>query len=150
MVSQQSFSKILIVDDTPANLLALQSVLDEPHYQLIEADSGEAALEILFKDQDFALILMDVQMPGMNGFETVELIKSRPQCARIPVIFLTAISKEEQYISKGYDSGAIDYVTKPYNPGLLQAKVSAFVDMYTVQQQLKDEIIQHGHRVRLL
>ncbi|MDX8391141.1 MAG: EAL domain-containing protein [Mariprofundaceae bacterium] len=133
-------TNILIVDDMPANLLALHSVLDAPEYQLIEAASGEDALEILFKKHDFALILMDVQMPGINGFETVELIKSRQQCADIPVIFLTAISKEEQYAAQGYATGAIDYVTKPYNPEILQAKVAAFVEMYRTKKSLLDEV----------
>jgi len=144
--------KILIVDDTPANLLALQSVLDGYGYQLIEADCGEAALEILFQDQDFALILMDVQMPGMNGFETVELIKTRQQCANIPVIFLTAINKEDKHINRGYESGAIDFVTKPYDPIFLQAKVAAFVEIYLIHQQLQREIDKRKevtHQLRL-
>jgi len=144
--------KILIVDDTPANLLALQSVLDGHGYQIIEAESGEAALEILFQDQDFALILMDVQMPGMNGFETVELIKTRQQCANIPIIFLTAINKEDKHINRGYESGAIDFVTKPYDPVFLQAKVAAFVEIYLIHQQLQREIDKRKevtHQLRL-
>ncbi len=144
--------KILIVDDVPANLLALQSVLDGNNYQLIEAASGEEALEILFQEQNFALILMDVQMPGMNGFEAVELIKTRPQCATIPVIFLTAINKEDKHISQGYESGAVDFVTKPYDPVFLQAKVSAFVDIYLTHQQLKLEVNKRKaitHQLRL-
>ncbi|MDQ6970539.1 MAG: EAL domain-containing protein [Mariprofundus sp.] len=146
----QQRCKILTVDDTPSNLLALQSVLDHKDYELIEASSGEAALEILFQDQDFALILMDVQMPGMNGFETVSFIKSRPQCASIPVIFLTAINKEKNHIDQGYESGAIDFVTKPYDPVFLQAKVAAFIEIYTVHKQLKLEIIQREEVSRQL
>ncbi|MBL4775931.1 MAG: EAL domain-containing protein, partial [Mariprofundus sp.] len=87
---------------------------------------------------------------GMNGFETVEMIKSRPQCATIPVIFLTAISKENKYITHGYESGAIDYVTKPYDPSLLQAKVAAFVEIHIVNQQLKQEIINRKEITRQL
>jgi len=131
---------ILIVDDTPANLLALHSVLDDSNYHLVDADSGKTALEILFKQQDFSLILMDVQMPGMNGFETVELIKSRSQCANIPVIFLTAISKEEKFVSQAYAKGAIDFLAKPYDPAMLQAKVAGFVELYRVKQELQDQI----------
>jgi len=140
MFSHSRKIKILIVDDTPANLLALHSVLERNDYELVEADSGEAALEVLFHDQDFTLILMDVQMPGMNGFETVKMIKSRPQCATIPVIFLTAISKENKYVTQGYTSGTIDYVTKPYNPDQLQAKVSACVKIYRANKALSHEI----------
>jgi len=141
---------ILIVDDTPANLLTLRSVLDQPAYNIIEADSGEAALEALFKQQDFALILMDVQMPDMNGFETVSLIKSRQQCADIPVVFLTAINKEDKNLIRGYATGAIDFLSKPYDPEVLQAKVAAFVDIYRVKQELKAEISKRKQSERQL
>ncbi len=151
-MSKYSKINILIVDDVPANLLALHSVLDCPDYQLIEADSGEAALEILFQQQDFALILMDVQMPGLNGFETVDMIKSRKQCANIPVIFLTAISKEDKYVKHGYRTGAIDYITKPYDAEILQGKVAAFVEIYCAKEQLRAEVIRRKkteHQLRL-
>ncbi|RMH50773.1 MAG: response regulator [Zetaproteobacteria bacterium] len=95
---------------------------------------------------------MDVQMPGMNGFETVEVIKRNRHCARIPVIFLTAISKESRYIARGYSVGAIDYLTKPVDPAILQAKVAAFVELYRTQEQLREEIAQRKraeHRLLL-
>ena len=133
-------TNILIVDDTPANLLTLHSVLADESYNIVEADCGEAALEVLFKEQDFALILMDVQMPGMNGFETVELIKSRSQCAEIPVIFLTAINSEDKHEVKAYKTGAIDFFSKPYDPDILQAKVAGFVELYCIKKQMRDEI----------
>jgi len=131
---------ILMVDDIPANLLALQALLDQPDYNLITAPSGEKALECLLTRQDFALILMDVQMPGLNGFETVTMIKKNRKCRAIPIVFLTAISKESQYVDQGYQVGAIDYLTKPYNPTVLLAKVSAFADMYRTQQSIRQEI----------
>ncbi|MDX8390840.1 MAG: EAL domain-containing protein [Mariprofundaceae bacterium] len=143
---------ILIVDDTPANLVTLRHVLDDDAYSLIEATSGEETLEILFEQPDIALILMDVQMPGMDGFETVELIKSRKQCAEIPVIFLTALSSDDAHIAKGFKSGAIDYVIKPYKPNYLQAKVAAFVEIYLTQNRLKTEILQRKeaeHQLKL-
>lgn len=131
---------ILMVDDISANLVALEALLDQPDYHLVPAASGEKALECLLVRQDFALILMDVQMPGLNGFETVRMIKQNRQCHEIPIIFLTAISKEPQYIDQGYGVGAIDYLTKPYNPTILQAKVAAFAAMYRTQQKMRAEI----------
>jgi len=131
---------MLVVDDVPANLVTLEALLDQPDYHLVTAPSGEKALECLLVRQDFALILMDVQMPGLNGFETVKMIKKNRRCNEIPVIFLTAISKETQYIDQGYDVGAIDYLTKPYNPAILQAKVAAFAAMYRTQQEMREEI----------
>jgi len=140
MIEYTLKANILIVDDAPANLLTLHSVLDDESYHVVAADCGEAALEVLFEEQDFALILMDVQMPGMNGFETVELIKSRQQCAEIPVIFLTAIDKQNKHLATAYKTGAIDFVSKPYDPDVLQAKVAAFVDIYRVKKQMQEEI----------
>lgn len=128
---------ILVVDDTPVDLLALHAVLDDGNYRWVEAQSGEQVLDILLEQHDFALILMAVQLPGMNGYDTVDMIKTRQQCASIPVIFLTANSQGAQ---RSYASGVVDYITKPYNPDLLRSKVHGFAEIYRVQQQLRKEI----------
>ena len=103
---------ILLVDDKPANLLALESLLESPDVITIKAATGNEALGILL-EYDFALVLMDVQMPDMDGFETAELMRSNERTRNIPIIFVTAISKEKQHIFKGYESGAVDYLFKP-------------------------------------
>jgi PAS domain S-box-containing protein len=126
---------ILIVDDRPENLLALEAILEPLHQRLVRASSGEEALRRLL-ERDFALILLDVQMPGMNGFETARLIKSRERTKYIPIIFLTAISKEEAYVFEGYSVGAVDYLFKPFQPEILRSKVAAFVDLYIRQRNI--------------
>src|SRR5205814_1538691 len=123
---------ILIVDDRAENLLALEAILEPLHQKLIRASSGEEALRRLL-ERDFALILLDVQMPGMNGFETARLIKSRERTKYIPIIFLTAISKEEEYVFTGYSVGAVDYLFKPFQPEILRSKVAALVDLHLKQ-----------------
>ncbi len=126
---------ILIVDDHPENLLALEAVLEPLGQHLVRAGSGEEALRRLLA-RDFALILLDVQMPGMNGFETAQLIKARERSRDIPIIFLTAISKEEVYVVRGYEAGAVDYVFKPFNPDVLRSKVAVFVELHHRREQL--------------
>lgn len=126
---------ILIVDDRAENLLALEAILEPLHQRLVRAASGEEALRRLL-ERDFALILLDVQMPGMNGFETARLIKSRERTKYIPIIFLTAISKEEAYVFEGYSVGAVDYLFKPFQPEILRSKVAAFVDLYVRQRNI--------------
>ncbi|RYG70153.1 response regulator [bacterium] len=125
---------ILLVDDRPANLLALEAVLEPLKCNLVKANSGEEALKCLL-DLDYAIILLDVQMPGMDGFETATLIKGRAKSCHIPIIFVTAINKEERFIFQGYASGAVDYITKPFDPAVLLAKISIFVDLFTFAQQ---------------
>jgi PAS domain S-box-containing protein len=120
---------ILIVDDQPANLLALAAVLEPLDCDVIQANSGQEALKCLLKN-DFAIILLDVQMPTMDGFETARLIKERTKSRHIPIIFVTAINKEERFVFQGYAAGAVDYITKPYNAEVLQAKVKVFLDLY--------------------
>ena len=117
---------------------------------LVRAHSGEEALKHVLQ-QDFAAILLDVQMPGMNGFETAQIIKSRERSRAIPIIFLTAISKEEEYVFKGYEVGAVDYMFKPFQPDILRSKVRVFVDLYRQQQQLKrqEEQLREGERREL-
>lgn len=128
--------KILIVDDRKENLLALEAVLKSPDYHLIFAGSGKEALRCLLKD-DFAVILLDVQMPGMDGFETAKLIRARKRNEHTPIIFITAIYKSTENILQGYSLGAIDYIFKPLNPETLRMKVEAFVKIHLQSQQIK-------------
>jgi CheY-like chemotaxis protein len=137
---------ILLVDDYPANLLALEAIFDGLDYNLVKATSGEAALECLLK-QDFAAILLDVQMPGMNGFETAALIRARERSRHTPIIFLTAINKSEDNVFKGYSVGAVDYLFKPIIPEILRAKVAVFVDLQKKTQEL-EEIRQREQKER--
>jgi len=126
---------ILLVDDRPENLVALESVLEELGQNLVRAHSGREALKHLL-DTDFAVILLDVQMPGMDGFETATLIRARERSQHTPIIFLTAINKTDTHVSRGYKVGAVDYVFKPYEPDILRAKVSAFVELCKKSRQL--------------
>src|SRR5690606_3311480 len=118
--------------------------------RLSRATSGEEALRQVLR-HDFAVILLDVQMPGMNGFETASLIKSRPRSRHTPIIFLTAISKEEEYVFEGYSAGAVDYMFKPLNPDILRSKVSVFVDLYLTGMQLhrQGELLRESERREL-
>jgi PAS domain S-box-containing protein len=127
---------ILLVDDVPKNLLALEAVLEPLGCNLVEATSGEAALKALLKDE-FALVLLDVQMPELDGFETAALIKQRERTRNVPIIFLTAVSKDSKQIFRGYSGGAVDYILKPFDPELLRSKVAVFVDLHQKTEQLK-------------
>ena len=127
---------ILLVDDRPENLLALEAILEPLGQLLIRATSGPDALRKVL-ETEFAVILLDVQMPGMNGFEVAEIIKSRERSRTIPIIFLSAISKEDAYVFKGYSMGAVDYVFKPFNPDVLRSKVAVFVDLYMKQCEIQ-------------
>jgi PAS domain S-box-containing protein len=127
--------EILIVDDRAENLLAIEAILERLGQKLVRAHSGDEALRLLLT-HDFAVILLDVQMPGIDGFETARLIKSRERTRYIPIIFLTAISKDEEYVFEGYSVGAVDYMTKPFKPDILRSKVNVFVDLYQKQRQL--------------
>lgn len=129
--------KILIVDDKKENLLSLQVILADLGYQFVEATSGKDALRILLKNQDFAIILMDVQMPLMDGFETAELIRQSEKLKHVPIIFLTANMNTNEYIFKGYQSGAVDYMIKPLSPEILQAKVMVFTELFRKNQELR-------------
>jgi signal transduction histidine kinase len=129
--------KILIVDDKKENLLSLQVILADSGYQFVEATSGKEALRILLKNQDFAIILMDVQMPIMDGFETAELIRQSDKLKQVPIIFLTANMITNEYIFKGYQSGAVDYMIKPLSASILQAKVKVFTDLFVTNRELR-------------
>src|SRR5580658_6322008 len=120
---------ILLVDDQPANLLALEAVLESLGQNLVRANSGEEALRQLIQ-RDFAVILLDVLMPGINGFETAALIRQRDRNSNMPIIFLTAGGKTETEMFRGYAVGAIDYLLKPIRPAVLRSKVSVLIDLF--------------------
>ena len=120
---------VLIVDDRPENLLALEAVIESLDITVIRAASGEDALRRLLTDE-VAVIILDVQMPGLDGFETAAHIKSREKTKRIPIIFLTALSTDIEHALRGYGTGAVDYLSKPFEPDVLRAKLSVFVDLY--------------------
>jgi len=131
-----TIAKILIVDDDPAKLVALHTVLDPLGENVVEARSGADALRHLLKE-DFAVILLDVRMPIMNGFETAEMIRQRPASELTPIIFVTALDQAETNMGRGYELGAVDFVFSPIVPAILRAKVSVFVELYMSQQELK-------------
>ncbi|MDR3713873.1 MAG: response regulator [Puia sp.] len=128
--------KILLVDDREDNLLSIESILEPDGYRVVKAASGRQVLKILLTEFDFALILMDVQMPNLNGFETASLIYERERLRHIPIIFITANNYGDENVFKGYRAGAVDYIYKPINPQLLRAKVAVFVDLYRKNHQL--------------
>lgn len=134
--NEKSDIKILVVDDREDNLFSIETILERDGYSVLKANSGRAALKVLLTQYDFSLILMDVQMPGMNGFETATMIYQRDKLKNIPIIFITAQNYNEEYIFKGYQMGAVDYIYKPINPDLLRAKVGVFVELYRKNQQL--------------
>jgi PAS domain S-box-containing protein len=129
-------ARILMVDDHPPNLLALEAILSPLGEEIVRASSGEDALRKLL-DGDFACILLDVQMPGLDGIETASLIKKRERNRSTPIIFLTAIAKDPSYIFRGYSQGAVDYLLKPFDPEILRTKVSVFVDLWKKGEMIK-------------
>src|SRR5438045_7041514 len=133
---KKSDIKILVVDDREDNLFSIESILEKDNYNIIKANSGRAALKILLQQHDFSLILMDVQMPDMNGLETATIIYERDKLKTIPIIFITAYNYDEDYIFKGYKMGGVDYIYKPINPELLRVTVGVFVELYRKNHQL--------------
>ncbi|WPU63854.1 hybrid sensor histidine kinase/response regulator [Peredibacter starrii] len=129
---------ILVVDDRPEGVMAVQAVLNSPNYNVVTSSSGNDALKHLLQ-MEFAVILLDVQMPGMNGFETASIIKTREKSKDIPIIFMSAVSQDEQYVYQGYGVGAIDYLLKPFDPYILRSKVAIFVDIFRKNQLIKDQ-----------
>jgi signal transduction histidine kinase len=136
-------TKILLVDDREDNLLSIESILEPVGYQLVKANSGRQALKVLLNEYDFALVLMDVKMPNLNGFETASLIYEREKLRHIPIIFITAHDHDDENVFRGYRAGAVDYIYKPINPDLLRAKISVFVELYRKTHQL----IAQEHRL---
>src|SRR5579859_2092315 len=128
--------KIMLVDDREDNLLSLETVLEPDGYRFVKANSGRQVLKLLLSDVDFALILMDVKMPNLNGFETASLIYEREKLKHIPIIFISANNYGEENIFRGYRTGAVDYIYKPVNPELLRAKVGVFIDLYRKNHRL--------------
>jgi signal transduction histidine kinase/DNA-binding response OmpR family regulator len=139
--TEQSRAAILIVDDRPDKLLVYQTILEELEQNLFTAGSGEQALKQVL-ERDFAVILLDVNMPGLNGIETAALIRKRSRSAHIPIIFITADYNDET-MSRGYALGAVDYITSPVVPEILQAKVRVFVDLYLLAQQAEQQAQEH-------
>ncbi|MFC0865114.1 two-component system response regulator [Sphaerimonospora cavernae] len=130
--------KVLLVDDREENLIALEAILSSLDVVPVRAKSGEEALKALLSS-DFALILLDVRMPGMDGFETAAHIKRRERTRNIPIIFLTVVDSAPDYAFRGYAAGAVDYLTKPFDPWVLRAKVAVFVQLYTMNQRLAEQ-----------
>jgi signal transduction histidine kinase len=129
-------ASVLIVDDTPANLVALGAVLQPLGVRIVEARSGLEAIDRVSRES-FACVLLDVQMPGMDGFEVARRLRVIEAGAEVPILFLTAIHRDEEYARKGYASGAADYITKPFDPDVLRARVKAFVDLFHQRDRLR-------------
>ncbi|MEG4841355.1 response regulator [Microcoleus sp. B9-D4] len=132
---------VLLVDDRPENLVALEAILNSPSYHLVQANSGAEALRCLL-NEDFAVILLDVQMPGMDGFETATLIRSRDRSRATPIIFITAFSSNDTHVFKGYSLGAVDYLFKPLEPEILTSKVQVFVELFQKTVEVKQQATQ--------
>src|SRR6476646_10836974 len=128
-------AKILVVDDLSENLLSYQAILEELGQEVIAVNSGEEALKEVLRN-DFAVILLDVNMPGMDGLETASMIRARKRSAHLPIIFITAFA-DDLRVSEGYAHGAVDYIASPVVPPILRAKVRVFVDLYRLTQQIR-------------
>ncbi|MFG1947477.1 two-component system response regulator [Nonomuraea sp. NPDC048826] len=139
-------AKILLVDDREENLIALEAILSSLDLVPVRARSGEEALKALL-NTEFALILLDVRMPGMDGFETAAHIKRRERTRNIPIIFLTVVDSAPDYAFRGYAAGAVDYLTKPFDPWVLRAKVSVFADLYNMNKRLAEQAALLRERV---
>ena len=135
-------AKALLVDDRRDNLMALEAILQGLPVQAVAVESGEAALKQLLTD-DFAVILLDAQMPNMDGFETAGHIKRRERTRHVPILFLTAVDYDPHLAFRGYQAGGVDYISKPFDPWVLRSKVSVFVDLWSVQSQLAVRAAEH-------
>ncbi len=127
---------ILLVDDRPENILSLEEILTKPNRRFLKAHSGNEALKMVLKHEDIGLIMLDVQMPEMDGFEVASILKANSRTRDISIIFVTAISKEEKYILKGFEEGAVDYLQKPLDINITRAKVNVFERLYHAQKNL--------------
>jgi len=137
---------ILLVDDRKENILTLESLLDTPDFNFIKAESGQEALEKLL-DYEIALVLLDVQMPGMDGYETAELMRINNRTKNIPIIFITANSIEKDHIFKGYDAGGVDFLTKPIEPIILKSKVGIFLELHRQKKELEYKTFELNAKV---
>ena len=133
-------AKILIVDDNPKNVYSFRAILRAPGLELISANSGESALQLLLANPDVNLILMDAQMPGLDGFETTELIRGQPRFRDIPILFITAVYRSDEFARRGFEVGASDYITKPVDGHVLSSKVAVFLTLERQKRQLAREI----------
>jgi two-component system sensor histidine kinase/response regulator len=139
--SEQNEFTILLVDDREENLIALEDMLAKEGRIFKKATSGNDALKIILKNADIGLVMLDVQMPGMDGFEVARILKSNPKTRHISIIFVTAISKEEQYVLKGFEEGAVDYLQKPLDVSITRAKVNVFEHLYFYQHKLAKSLV---------
>ena len=135
-MADETTIKILLVDDRPDNLMSMEIVLENQGYTFYKATSGKDALKILLKEEDFSLILLDVRMPIMDGYETAELIYQREKLKLVPIIFITGQDYEEAAMFKGYQAGAVDYIRKPFSPQILRSKVAVFAELHRKNQLL--------------
>ncbi len=133
---QKENYNVLIVDDRPENLLTLEAIIDNTELNVHKALSGNEALGLML-EHTFSLVLLDVQMPGMDGFEVAEIMRSNPRTREIPIIFITAISKERKHIFRGYEAGAVDYLYKPLDMEVLRSKINAFINFFKQQEEIK-------------
>ncbi|MGZ3891680.1 MAG: response regulator, partial [Mucilaginibacter sp.] len=138
MVDEEAV-KILIVDDNENNLLSMEVILENESYSFYKATSGKEALRILLKEEDFSVILLDVKMPIMDGYETAQLILQRDKLKYIPIIFITAQDYEDESVYKGYEAGGVDFILKPINPEILRAKVLVFTELHRKNQLLRKQ-----------
>ncbi|HEX8281214.1 MAG TPA: response regulator, partial [Chthoniobacterales bacterium] len=138
---------ILIVDDRADKLLAHEVLLEELNQNIVKASSGKEALRCLLR-QDFAVILLDVNMPGMDGFETASLIRQRPRSETTPIIFISAVNDTENHVSRGYSLGAVDYILTPVVPEILRAKIMVFVDLFKKTEQIKRQADERAEFIR--
>ena len=132
---------ILIVDDRPENLLSMESLIESPELNIVRASSGNEALGLML-DYEFAIVLLDVQMPGMDGFETAELMRGSERMKHVPIIFVTALSKDQKYVFRGYESGAVDYIFKPLEPEILKSKVKIFCEIYRQKRIIQNQLTE--------
>ena len=140
---------ILLVDDEPKNLIALDAVLQQDDWRLVHAGSGHEALRQVLQ-HEFAAILLDVQMPGLDGFETAQLIRERERSRDVPILFLPAASRSEAFVARGYSVGAVDYLLKPFDPAILRSKVAVFVDLFRKTAQVKRQAEQLAETTEFL
>jgi len=135
--------RVLAVDDRRENLVALAAILEGMPIELVSVTSGEGALKRLLCE-DYAVILLDAHMPGMDGFETAGHVKQRQRTRHIPILFLTAADYDPHLAFRGYQAGAVDYITKPFDPWVLRSKVAVFVDLWTLQTELATQAGEVG------
>ena len=136
--SEESRPRVLIVDDVPANIVAIDALLDDMGCELISARSGNEALRLLLK-REFAVMLLDVQMPEMDGYEVAGHARQNPKTRDVPIIFVTATHDSEDNVLRGYGSGAVDFLFKPISPSILRSKVRVFLDLYMARRQIADD-----------